>query len=253
MRGACDENTPLREDAWKAVRAQPPKPDNGRYWDGVESFINGVEFCGSDLKQVLAEGCEIYTDGSAVQVRFQSIAHAACAAVQWDKEGGFRVLQMQVPPDWPQTAVCAEFLAVTMVAAHLFRHKIKGATIVTDCQAVQSMFYNKDAMGYRVKFAGAWKGPELSSIECIKKCKAHLTTQEAELRGEGHWWEGNDRADKCANEARAVTHNDKKWLAHFKEQSTTIIKFANRLAAVPPAAFSDKSGEARRSEAKAKA
>ena len=194
LQGACCKDTPLREDSLKAVRAHPPKPDNGRQWDGVESLINGVEYCGADLKQVLVEGCEIW---------FQSIGHVACAAVQWDKEGGLRVLQMQVPVCWPQTAVCAEFLVVTMVAAHLFQHKVKGATIVTDCQAVQSLFYNKDAMGYRVKFAGAWKGPELASVECIKKCKAHLTKQEAELRGEALWWEGNDRADKCANDGRA--------------------------------------------------
>ena len=253
MKGACCKDTPLREDAWKAVRAHPPKPDNGRHWDGVKSFINGVEYCGADLKQVLVEGCEIYTDGSAVQVRFQSIAHAACAAVQWDKEGGFRVLQMQVPADWPQTAVCAEFLAVTMVAAHLFQHKVKGATIVTDCQAVQSLFYNKDAMGYRVKFGGAWKGPELASIECVKKCKAHLTKQEVELRGEALWWEGNDRADKCANDARAFTYNNEEWLAHFKEQSTTINRLANRLAAVLPTTLADRSGETHRAEAKTKA
>lgn len=257
MKGSCEENNPLeeriREDAWKAVRAQPPPPDNGRYWDGVKSFIDGDEFCCSDLKQVLVEGCEIYTDGSAVQVRFQSIAHAACAAVQWDKEGGFRVLKMQVPPEWPQTAVCEEFLAVIMVAKHLFLHNIKGATIVTDCQAVQSLFYNKDAMGYRVKFAGAWKGPELSSIECIKKCKAHLTKQEAELRGEGRWWKGNDRADACANDARAFTYNNKEWLAHFKEQSTIINRLANRLAAVLPTTLPDNNVEIRRAEAKAKA
>ena len=94
-----------------------------------------------------------------MQVRFQSIAHAACAAVQGDKERGFRVLQMQVPPQWPQTAVCSEFLAITMVAKHLFRHKTKDATIVADCQEVQSLFYNNNAMGYKAKFAGAWKGP----------------------------------------------------------------------------------------------
>ena len=159
LQGECSKETALSENVLEAVRAHPPSPDNGRKWEGVKSYINGVEICGADLKQVLVEGCEIYTDGSAVQVRFQSIAHAACAAVQWDKEGGFRVLQMQVPECWPQTAVCAEFLAVTMVAEHLFKHKVNEATIVTDCQAVQSLFYNRNAMGYRVKFAGPGKAP----------------------------------------------------------------------------------------------
>ena len=74
LQGECSKETPLNEHVIEAVRAHPPKPDNGRHWEGVKSYINGVEICGADLKQVLVEGCEIYTDGSAVQVRFQSIA-----------------------------------------------------------------------------------------------------------------------------------------------------------------------------------
>ena len=174
--------------------------------------------------KIFVEGCEIYTDGSAVQTRFKPIAHAACAAVQWDKQGVCRALKFQVPQDWPQSAVCSEFLAVKTVADQLATHNVKEATVVTDCQAVQTLFYNNEMMGYRVKFAGAWKGPELSTIKKIEKVKAHLTKQEAKDRGQEHWWEGNQRADMCANEARAATSNSKEWLQQFKDKSKIIIQ-----------------------------
>ena len=184
--------------------------------------------------QVFVEGCEIYTDGSAVQTRFKPIAHAACAAVQWDTEGVFRCLKYQVPRDWPQSAVCSEFLAFKKVADHLATHKIKGATVVTDCQAVQTLFYNSEMMGYKVKFAGAWKGPELNSVTKVEKVKAHLTLQEAAERGQEQWWDGNHRADICANAARASTTNSSEWLKQFKAKSATIVQIATRLAMMMP-------------------
>ena len=103
--------------------------------------------------KIFVEDCEIYTDRSEVQTRFKPIAHAACAAVQWDKQGIFRCLKFQVPKDWPQSAVCSEFLAVKTVADQLASHNIMDATIVTDCHAVQTLFYNSEIMGYKVKFA----------------------------------------------------------------------------------------------------
>ena len=96
--------------------------------DGVLQPENG---------QVSGEACEIYADGSAVQVRFKSIAHAPCSAAQFEKDVSFRVLKMQVPPDWPKTVVASEWSAVTIAAKHLSNHQIKNATIVTLCQAVQ--------------------------------------------------------------------------------------------------------------------
>ena len=115
--------------------------------------------------------------------------------------------------------MCSEFLAVKTVADQLATHKVMNATIVTDCQAVQTLFYNSEMMGYKVKFAGAWKGPELSTIKTIEKVKAHLTKQEAIERGQEHWWDGNQRADLCANSARAATKNSKEWLQQCKHKS----------------------------------
>ena len=89
-------------------------------------------------------------------------------------------------------------------------------------------------MGYKVKFAGAWKGPELSTIKKVEKVKAHLTKQEAVERGQEHWWDGNHRADICANSARAATKNSKDWLQQFNDKSGTIVRIATRLATMMP-------------------
>ena len=86
----------------------------------------------------------------------------------------------------------------------------------------------------KIKFAGAWKGPELSTIKTIEKVKAHLTKQEAKERGQEHWWEGNQRADLCANSARAATKNSKEWLQQFKNKSEKIVRIATRLAMMMP-------------------
>ena len=78
------------------------------------------------------------------------------------------------------------------------------------------------AMGYRVKFAGARKGLELASVARIDKGKAMPTKKEAERRGEAKWWEGTDGSDTIANKARAITDNEKQWLATFKKERANL-------------------------------
>ena len=141
---------------------QLPKPEHGGFVDEVQGYIDGV--LQPPGTQIFVEECEIFTDGSAVQARFRPMAHAACAAIQWDKEDKLRILKYQVPPEWPewpQTAVCAEFLAVAKVAEHLAAHDLKDAVVITDCQAVQTLFYNSEMIRYRIKFVGHGKAPSL--------------------------------------------------------------------------------------------
>ena len=111
-----------------------PESEQGHFFDSAQGRVDGV--LQPENGQVLGEECETYTDGSAGQVRFQSIAHAPCPAAQLEKDVSFSVLKMQVPPDLPKTGVASELSAVTTVAKHLSNHQIKNATIVNVCQAV---------------------------------------------------------------------------------------------------------------------
>ena len=112
-----------------------PESEQGRFFDSVQGRIDGV--LQPENGQVLGEECETYTDGSAVQVKFKSIAHAPCPAAQLEKDISFRELKMQAPPDWPKTVVASELSAVTIVAKRVSNRQIKNATIVTVCQDVR--------------------------------------------------------------------------------------------------------------------
>ena len=74
--------------------------------------------------------------------------------------------------------------------------------VYVDCQAVVSVAKQLvTACGERNKFAGAWKSQYLKDV-VVKKVKAHASKEEAQAEGWCELWDGNDRADQVAKNAR---------------------------------------------------
>jgi hypothetical protein len=98
----------------------------------------------------------------------------------------------------PQTADFAEHYAIWMVAQRA-HHPVE---VVTDCNGVKVSYDAGDpATGPDRPHAGLWRTIRRDHISAVHKVKAHLTKDEADRRGMGHWWKGNFLVDLAAKKA----------------------------------------------------
>jgi hypothetical protein len=141
-------------------------------------------------------------------VQYLEIAQAGAAVFQIDSAGIHRVALARVPPQWPVSAVTAEFLAVDIAARALSAPyssdpAAPDTDVCIDCQAVVQALSNPTpyARNYRSKFAGDLQHEHIDRLR-PRKVRAH--TSELVGRSEGTYdqWYGNDEADRFANEAR---------------------------------------------------
>jgi hypothetical protein len=98
----------------------------------------------------------------------------------------------------PQSADFAEHYAVWVVAQRAH----EPVEIVTDCNGVRSAYEaGKAAEGPDRPHAGLWRTIRRDKLAAVHKVKAHLSWEEAERRGMGHWWKGNYLVDVAAKRA----------------------------------------------------
>ncbi len=116
----------------------------------------------------------------------------------------------QVPRVFPQSAVSAEQLAINLVFRCLvLRSGHRGATVISDCQAVVSAFAHPHLhQGYRAKYGGLWREPGLLAVNEVLKTPAHRTREEAIAQNDEDNWFGNDKADYWAKFTLAGTGKD---------------------------------------------
>jgi hypothetical protein len=102
-------------------------------------------------------------------------------------------------PQWmPQTADFAEHYAIWMVAQRAHAP----VEVVTDCNGVRASYEaGKAAEGPDRPHAGLWRTIRRDHISAVHKVKAHLSREEANRRGMGHWWKGNFLVDLAAKKA----------------------------------------------------
>jgi hypothetical protein len=142
----------------------------------------------------------VYTDGS-VHNGTGLLGQAGWAALQMTPDGQVaRQLEGRLPQWMPQSADFAEHYAVWVVAQRAH----EPVEIVTDCNGVRASYEaGKAAEGPDRPHAGLWRTIRRDKLAAIHKVKAHLSRDEAERRGMGHWWQGNFLVDLAAKRAAA--------------------------------------------------
>jgi hypothetical protein len=173
-------------------------PQTGRDKTRIRCYINGflTNFCDFAFRV----GSIIYTDGSAKHIRWKGVDVASAAAYQICPDGTQLHMTIQLPRDTPQSAVAAEFMAVSIACMRM--PPCGGKVIIAaDCQAVVTAFQDLTRFdNYSFKFAGLFRVPGIDQIENIIKVKAHLAEHEAKEQGVHHHWFGNDKADYWAKD-----------------------------------------------------
>ncbi len=205
--GCGPPNIDYVKDIAKAL-APLRKPE---VFDIVELMLCTINGCPVPMENFAFDpDLPIYTDGSAMHVGIMALAVSAGAAFQIGKDGLHYVVRCQVPRAFPQSAVAAEHMAIHLVFRFLYlRAGHRGATIISDCQAVVSAFAHPHLyQGYRAKFGGLWREPGLLAVYEVLKTPAHRTREEAIAQNDEANWFGNDKADYWAKFALAGTDKD---------------------------------------------
>jgi hypothetical protein len=186
-------------------------------------------------------GSPVYTDGSAVHVQHTEIAQAGAAVFQVDSAGQHRVIQARIPPEWPVSAVTAEFLAIDLAARALAtpynaNPEAPLTEVYIDCQAVVTALRDPVPYyrSYRAKFAGDFKHPHIKKPIPVK-VKAHQAEILARANNQYDKWYGNDKADRFADEARAnLGKAAKDYVQEFSVRTRVLARVADALAAAMP-------------------
>ncbi len=193
--GGCSEMPPQNTDLrnWSDRLIQRKIPPKLATKPGYQCYIDGKpvawELFHFDMNM------PIYTDGSAKHVQLPEIAVCAAAAWQVDSQGFFRVVVFQVPQGAPQSAIMAEFRALSIAVKALVAGEGK-AHIVSDCQSVITAATSRFKIDHpNSKFAGELRVSGLELVGKISKVAAHQTRAQANALGQGDWWFGNDQAD----------------------------------------------------------
>jgi hypothetical protein len=192
------------------VKALTPlrKPE---IFDIIELMLCTINGCPVPMEDFAFDpDLPIYTDGSAMHIGIMALAVSAGAAFQIGKDGLHYVVRCQVPRAFPQSAVAAEHMAIHLVFRFLaLMAGHRGATVISDCQAVVSAFAHPHLyQGYRAKFGGLWREPGLAAVSQVLKTPAHRTLDEAIAQNDQANWFGNDKADYWAKFALAGTGKD---------------------------------------------
>ncbi len=148
------------------------------------------------------EDGEVFTDGSALDSKAPCISVAAGAAVQVASNGIQRTIVLPLPNEYPQHAVTAEHVAMSIAALCA---KAGAINIITDCMTVklgfEKLILKAWTPGYKDVHGGFWRQVSASHIKKVDKIKSHLTKEVGERDYPAGWWIGNNRADICANMA----------------------------------------------------
>jgi hypothetical protein len=224
----------------------PPQEGNFRNWsirlrqkkvpakldtkNGFQCFIDGKAVDWENFYFDIA--MPIYTDGSAKNVQLPEIAVCAAAAWQVDSRGVYRVVVFQMPQGSPQSAIMAEFKALSIAIRALPENG--NAHIVSDCQSVITEATRRFKQDHpNSKFAGELRGQGLARVGKISKVAAHQTLAQAVLLGQGDWWFGNDQADWWAKDTLNTTGKDGvAYIEWNKDTYGFLLKLAEHICAV---------------------
>ncbi len=158
-----------------------------------------------DVHQRAQLGGKVYFDGSCKPSPIRDVARAACAIVEVDSRGQLvRSLEAVVPRHLPQTAQCAEYLAMTLGYEYVRR----AAEFTGDCLGVVRAMGGaaRRALAPAARYAGlvlhTYKNPERRRlVHTVRWTKAHRAETGREGPAELCDIRANALADGLAKEA----------------------------------------------------
>ncbi len=147
----------------------------------------------------------VFFDGSCAPSHIRDLARAACAITEVDQEGNMRrSLEVAVPWELPQTAQCAEHLAMAMG----FEYVARESEFVGDCLNVTKVMdgSSRKALAATSKYAGlvlaTHKRPEQRRlVHTVRWTKAHRTHAAGDSREVARDITANAHADVLAKSA----------------------------------------------------
>lgn len=171
----------------------------------------------------------VYTDGSATNICLPGMEHVAYAVVQLQPVK--QVIYEPISKEFLQSATTAEHVAAVRAALHT--QPGEQIQLGTDCQAVVQGYMqpNVHKFSFKSLMAGYWAQVG-TAFRMVTKVKAHLSSEQAEARGELSHHEGNDQADHYANQARPSykQREEKDFIQAFKQQIDPWLEAASRIS-----------------------
>ncbi len=168
-------------------------------------FGGGHEVDGRTANQKARLGGRVYFDGSCTPSPIRDLARAGCSIVEVNDDGDpIRTIEATVPWDLPQTAQCAENLAMAMGFDYVWRQ----AAFVGDCPNVVKAMNgtSRRALASTSRYAGlvlaTHAHPERRRLVSeIRWTKAHRVATGNEERHEARDIKANGIADDLAKAA----------------------------------------------------
>ncbi len=168
-------------------------------------FANAEEREARTANQKLELGGLLYVDGSCTPSPIRDMARAACSLIEVSEEGDkIRTIEATVPWNLPQTAQCAENLAMAMGFDHVRRRAVFTGDCLNVIHAMNGT--SRRALTPTSKYAGlvpsTHKHPERRRlVESVRRTKAHRTAIHNETTSEARDILANGHADQLAKDA----------------------------------------------------